>query len=294
MAKRKSIAKNATPDPRSVEIPPVPAHWSEVTDPVSKRRAVLIWQDAHRLKIVGDIWQQWFRSLKAHGDADPIVPIRCRETIDRCLEVLWPYLTQIVPYLGTSLRDFKSRLPAMPSGRLADGEYPGWQKDSELWSSFYGDLNRGSGALRGLYGGATELLRRLSHDPESFVMNHPLPKTLAPAESAADLEQPSKQGLTGTGESPEIAAVGSKSIEQRVGRVERQLQIAKKPTQAQRIRNQRIKFSCPRRRREEPEQWPKIYEAYSEKYPDDKTASSDTMRLSHERNCLKCRNSTDS
>lgn len=144
VAKRKSIAKNATPDPRSVEIPPVPAHWSEVTDPVSKRRAVLIWQDAHRLKIVGDIWQQWFRSLKAHGDADPIVPIRCRETIDRCLEVLWPYLTQIVPYLGTSLRDFKSRLPAMPSGRLADGEYPGWQKDSELWSSFYGDLNRGS------------------------------------------------------------------------------------------------------------------------------------------------------
>ena len=60
------------------------------------------------------------------------------------------------------------------------------------------------------------------------------------------------------------------------------------PSPFEKIRHQRNEFSCQRRKEKPPQTWPEIFEEYSEKYPDDKKASSATLRLSHDRNCLKC------
>lgn len=55
----------------------------------------------------------------------------------------------------------------------------------------------------------------------------------------------------------------------------------RKPTKAEKIRRQRNKFSRPRLKKNET--WPEIYDAYHKRYPDDKKASADTLRHSHER-----------
>lgn len=63
----------------------------------------------------------------------------------------------------------------------------------------------------------------------------------------------------------------------------------KRLTKVEKIRKQRNDFSCKRRTKNPPEGWRKIYVAYNKKFPSDKSASSDTLRLSHDRNCQKCR-----
>lgn len=61
----------------------------------------------------------------------------------------------------------------------------------------------------------------------------------------------------------------------------------KTPTKTERIRDQRIKFCCPKRRKKSQDSWNKIYHAYNQKYSDDKDASPGSLRLSHDRNCPK-------
>ena len=83
--------------------------------------------------------------------------------------------------------------------------------------------------------------------------------------------------------------VGLADVTKRVASLEQGAkERAKKLTKTEKIRNQRIKFCCPQRRKKSPDTWNEIYNAYVEKYPDDKTASPDTLLHSHERNCPKC------
>ncbi|MFM9961845.1 MAG: hypothetical protein ACKV2Q_11540 [Planctomycetaceae bacterium] len=79
-------------------------------------------------------------------------------------------------------------------------------------------------------------------------------------------------------------------LEKRLESLERQTnKPPKPPTKTERIRDQRIKFCCPKRRKKSPETWNEIYHDYNKKFPNDKTASPDTLLHSHDRNCLKCR-----
>lgn len=83
---------------------------------------------------------------------------------------------------------------------------------------------------------------------------------------------------------------GDDSLEKRLTALERQQEKPPKTrTKTERIRDQRIKFCCPKRRKKSPETWNEIYHAYNKKFPNDKTASPDTLLHSHDRNCLKCR-----
>ncbi len=63
----------------------------------------------------------------------------------------------------------------------------------------------------------------------------------------------------------------------------------KRLTKSEKIRKQRNDFSCKRRTKNPPETWNEIYHAYNKKFPSDKDASPATLRLSHDRNCPKCR-----
>ncbi len=195
-----------TVDPRSVPVPSLPQSIQLLVDPDLKRRAALYWQDAHRLRTVLDIWQQWFRDLKQNGDADPRIPVRCDEAVRRCLEVLWPDLVRSCSYVGQTLDELQAAMPRLPSGRLAgkdevydsqaktlvEVERIGWQYEPDLWNSFYGDLNKGCGAMYALYGGASEILRKLEHHPESFFRNlaRPLPAIEKPPASPAPATTP--------------------------------------------------------------------------------------------------------
>ncbi len=76
-------------------------------------------------------------------------------------------------------------------------------------------------------------------------------------------------------------------LEKRVASLESQTK--KPPTKTKVIRNQRIKFCCPKRRKKSPDTWNEIYDAYHKNFPNDKKASPDTLLHSHDRNCLKCR-----
>lgn len=60
------------------------------------------------------------------------------------------------------------------------------------------------------------------------------------------------------------------------------------PTKTEVLRNQRIKFCCPRIRRNPKPTWSEISLEYQQKYPKDKTAYADTLQKSHDRNCEKC------
>lgn len=75
----------------------------------------------------------------------------------------------------------------------------------------------------------------------------------------------------------------------RVQMLERQSEKPKRLTQREKIRKQRNDFSCSRRRKNPPVTWQKIYDAYNKKFPKDKAADPATLRLSHDRNCQKCR-----
>ena len=76
----------------------------------------------------------------------------------------------------------------------------------------------------------------------------------------------------------------------RVAALERQQTKTPKPlTKREKNRKQRNGFSCKRRTKKTPDTWAEIYNAYNKKYPKDKDASPDTLRLSHDRNCTKCR-----
>jgi len=61
-----------------------------------------------------------------------------------------------------------------------------------------------------------------------------------------------------------------------------------RPNKHDKTRDQRNRFSCPRRAKDPPETWQEIHEAYSEKYPLDTKASPGTLRQSHDRNCQQC------
>jgi hypothetical protein len=63
----------------------------------------------------------------------------------------------------------------------------------------------------------------------------------------------------------------------------------KRLTKSEKVRKQRNDFSCKRRTKNSPETWNEIYHAYNKKFPNDKDASPATLRLSHDRNCQKCR-----
>ncbi len=82
----------------------------------------------------------------------------------------------------------------------------------------------------------------------------------------------------------------AKGLVERVESLERRLKEPPKlPTQREKIRKQRNDFSCKRRTQNSPKTWQKIYDAYHKQFPKDKDASPATLRLSHDRNCQKCR-----
>lgn len=86
---------------------------------------------------------------------------------------------------------------------------------------------------------------------------------------------------------PEAAA---DDIVKRLETLERRpIEQPKQLTKSEKIRNQRNDFSCKRRTKKSPETWNEIYHAYNKKFPNDKDASPATLRLSHDRNCQKCR-----
>ncbi len=64
----------------------------------------------------------------------------------------------------------------------------------------------------------------------------------------------------------------------------------RKPRSDQAFVKQRIRFCCPKRTKTPRDSWPKIYDAYNSQFPKDTTASSGSLRLTHDRHCLKCKN----
>lgn len=83
---------------------------------------------------------------------------------------------------------------------------------------------------------------------------------------------------------------GGDELKERVASLERRQKKQTKPlTKTEIIRKQRITFCCPRRCKKSPDTWNEIYHDYAAKYPADKAASPDSLRHSHDRNCLKCR-----
>ncbi len=97
-----------------------------------------------------------------------------------------------------------------------------------------------------------------------------------------------------------LAATGNRSkrhtetpavseLHKRVASLEReQTKPTKRLTPKQENRKHRIKFCCPLRRKTPKVSWPKIYSDYIEKYPQDKTASPDSLLQYHDRKCTKC------
>ena len=75
----------------------------------------------------------------------------------------------------------------------------------------------------------------------------------------------------------------------RVETLERLVKQPKRLTQREKIRKQRNDFSCKRRTKKSAETWNVIYHAYNKNFPNDKDASPATLRLTHDRNCQKCR-----
>ena len=77
---------------------------------------------------------------------------------------------------------------------------------------------------------------------------------------------------------------------ERISAIERQQRKPPKQlTKREKNRKQRNDFSCKRRTKKTPDTWGDIYNAYNKKNPNDKDASPDTLRHSHDRNCTKCR-----
>lgn len=102
-------------------------------------------------------------------------------------------------------------------------------------------------------------------------------------EATSETVKTQAETLTGGGGAVE-------ELQKTVASLVRQQKKQTKPlTKTEKTRNQRIKFCCPRRRKKSPDTWNEIYHDYAEKFPNDKTASPDTLLHSHDRNCLKCR-----
>ena len=113
---------------------------------------------------------------------------------------------------------------------------------------------------------------------------------------AIDEHEPNKllaggdEAESGQSEADGRRATGKKSdhIERRVARLESKIE---KPLRSdQTFVQQRLRFCCPRRTKTHHDSWSKIYNDYNAKFPKDEKASPDTLRLTHSRNCPKCKN----
>ena len=125
-----------------------------------------------------DAWQEWFRKLRAEGDADPAVALWCEATAVQSIRVLRSQRVNASPFDRESEADILAFLPPTPTWALTPTLR--WQQDPEFLGSYYlRGHNRLQTATR-LRGAALQFLLLL----ESFPMTalpHDLPTTNAHA-----------------------------------------------------------------------------------------------------------------
>jgi hypothetical protein len=178
----------------TMPLPDPPAAIQNLDAPERRQRTLEIWQATVRLLQALDAWQEWFRKLRAEGDADPAVALCCEATAVQSIRVLRSQRANASPFDRESEVALRALLPPTPTWALARTEYrcdhereppmvaptPRWQQDPEFLGSYYlGGNNRLKTATR-LRGATLQLLFLL----ESFPMTalpHDLPTTNAQA-----------------------------------------------------------------------------------------------------------------
>src|SRR5690242_6297541 len=77
---------------------PVPPVVKKLRNADSRQRAEEIWAAVNELIGALDVWQQWFRDLRARGDADPGIAMRCSEMARRCIHALCVQRVNAAPF----------------------------------------------------------------------------------------------------------------------------------------------------------------------------------------------------
>src|SRR5207245_876153 len=98
-----------------------------------------------------DVWQQWFRELRARGDADPGVAWRCSEISRRCIHALYVQRVNAAPFDREDEEDVLAILPPLPHASMGGISYEWdeerqqstettdvrWQDDPDLRYGYY-------------------------------------------------------------------------------------------------------------------------------------------------------------
>ncbi len=178
----------------TIPLPDPPVVIQNLVAPERRQRTLEIWQATVRLLQALDAWQEWFRKLRAEGDADPAVALWCEATAVQSIRVLCSQRANAPPFDIESEADIRALLPPTPTWALARTEYrcdherepsmatpmPRWQQDPEFLGSYYlGGNNRLKSSTR-LRGAALQFLLLL----ESFPMTA-LPHDLLTANAQA-------------------------------------------------------------------------------------------------------------
>jgi hypothetical protein len=153
-----------------------------------------IWQATVRLLQALDAWQEWFRKLRAEGDADPAVALWCEATAVQSIRVLRSQHANASPFDRESEAAILALLPPTPTWALAGTEYrcdqerepsmaapmPRWQQDPAFLGSYYLEGNNRLKTATRLCGATLQFLLLLERFPMT-VLPHDLPTTNAQA-----------------------------------------------------------------------------------------------------------------
>jgi hypothetical protein len=154
-----------------------------------------VWQATIRLLQALDAWQDWFRKLRAEGDADPACALWCQETAIQCIHVLCTHRVNMPPFDREDEAAILAMLPPIPDWAMAGTgdrwdddqdqfvpyQRPRWQDDRQFRQRYYcGPEHRCTTATR--LRGATLQLRLLLESFPMTALGSDRPAAPSPAE----------------------------------------------------------------------------------------------------------------
>ena len=249
-------------------------------------------------RLVGDYWQSEASAVKQFREANlaaGLAPMSGDGGLTKSLGLIDPKI--IAPFIGLCVAEGNEQLKDLKAGLEQQPHAGPFSLDHERWLQ-----TAVENVLKSLTNRAAEtwrnknvvnaLVARIGAAGAGYSteIGHQFPKIrqdfgrrlqrLKAKLIAVKLPEPKPTGQRGT---------SVDELAKRLTSVERQQKKPAKPlTKLEKIRKQRNDFSCKRRTKKTPDTWGEIYNAYNKKYPKDKDASPDTLRLSHDRNCTKC------
>ena len=160
---RRAVAWLVQDNPPTPSVPESPKAIQDLASGDVQQRMVEVWGATNRLLTAIDAWQDWFRTLRERGDADPAIAMACQSTARQSIHLLCVYRVSAAPFNRSSEDEIAGMLPSLPLWSMGEGgPSSGWQEDPNLLSDYFGAEGRCATAnqLRAAVAGLHQMLEQ--------------------------------------------------------------------------------------------------------------------------------------